>query len=167
MHFSVDIPWSTQLHHILATSPPPKCLYKKKLLWSSRVQKNKRTKHKANRRSNAVDKPGSDLLSLVLKQKYHRRWVVSLSSSEWDRVWHTRHNCQANSPHHYPKHRLNKGKHSRQSGDKHQRHQTITWTLTFEKQANRAISTGKLHTSLHFHTQPINVVVFHGSNRDN
>ncbi len=30
-------------------------------------------------------------------------------------------------------------------------------------QANRAISTGQLHTLLCFHTQPINVVVFHGS----
>ena len=30
-------------------------------------------------------------------------------------------------------------------------------------QANRVISTGKLHVSLHFHTQPINVVVFHDS----
>ena len=29
--------------------------------------------------------------------------------------------------------------------------------------ANRAISTGKLHVSPHFHTRPINVVVFHGS----
>ena len=30
-------------------------------------------------------------------------------------------------------------------------------------QADRAISTGKLHTLPRFHTQPINVVVFHGS----
>jgi hypothetical protein len=30
-------------------------------------------------------------------------------------------------------------------------------------QANRTISTGKLHALPHFHTQPINVVVFHGS----
>ena len=30
-------------------------------------------------------------------------------------------------------------------------------------QADRAISTGKLHTSPRFHTQPINVVVFHDS----
>ena len=30
-------------------------------------------------------------------------------------------------------------------------------------QANRAISTGKLHTLLRFHTRPIDVVVFHGS----
>jgi hypothetical protein len=30
-------------------------------------------------------------------------------------------------------------------------------------QAYRAISTGKLHASPHFHTRPINVVVFHGS----
>ena len=33
-------------------------------------------------------------------------------------------------------------------------------------QANRAISTGKLHALLRFHTRPINVVVFHGSDRD-
>ena len=30
-------------------------------------------------------------------------------------------------------------------------------------QANRTISTGKLHALLHFHTRPINVVVYHGS----
>ena len=30
-------------------------------------------------------------------------------------------------------------------------------------QANRTISTGKLHALLHLHTRPINVVVFHGS----
>jgi hypothetical protein len=33
-------------------------------------------------------------------------------------------------------------------------------------QANRAISTGKLHALPHFHTRPINVVVFHGSDRE-
>ncbi len=33
-------------------------------------------------------------------------------------------------------------------------------------QANRAISNGKLHTLLRFHTRPINVVVFHGSDRE-
>ncbi len=31
------------------------------------------------------------------------------------------------------------------------------------EQADRAISTGKLHALLRFHTRPINVVVFHGS----
>src|ERR1700743_2400924 len=30
-------------------------------------------------------------------------------------------------------------------------------------QANRTISTGKLHALLHFHIRPINVAVFHGS----
>ena len=30
-------------------------------------------------------------------------------------------------------------------------------------QADRIISTGKLHTLLRFHTRPIDVVVFHGS----
>ncbi len=33
-------------------------------------------------------------------------------------------------------------------------------------QVDRAISTGKLHALLHFHTRPINVVVFHGSDRE-
>ena len=33
-------------------------------------------------------------------------------------------------------------------------------------QANRTISTGKLHALPHFHTRPINVVVFHGSDRE-
>ena len=38
------------------------------------------------------------------------------------------------------------------------------WASSNEgNQANRAISTGKLHTSLRVHTRPINVVVFHGS----
>ena len=38
------------------------------------------------------------------------------------------------------------------------------WTSINESdQANRAISTGKLHTLLCLHTRPINVVVFHGS----
>ena len=33
-------------------------------------------------------------------------------------------------------------------------------------QADRAISTGKLQALLLFHTRPINVVVFHGSDRE-
>ena len=38
------------------------------------------------------------------------------------------------------------------------------WTeINESNQANRAISTGKLHALPHFHTRPINVVVFHGS----
>jgi hypothetical protein len=36
-------------------------------------------------------------------------------------------------------------------------------TSNENNQANRTISTGKLHALPHFHTQPINVVVFHGS----
>ena len=40
----------------------------------------------------------------------------------------------------------------------------MRWALINESdQANRAISTGKLHTLLRFHTRPIDVVVFHGS----
>ena len=39
----------------------------------------------------------------------------------------------------------------------------ITDTVNESVEAYRAISTGKLHVSPHFHTRPINVVVFHGS----
>ena len=35
--------------------------------------------------------------------------------------------------------------------------------ITGSNQANRAISTGQLSTLLHLHLQPIDVVVFHGS----
>ena len=40
-------------------------------------------------------------------------------------------------------------------------------SMSFDKndQADRAISTSKLHASRHFHTWPINVVVYHGSRR--
>ena len=38
------------------------------------------------------------------------------------------------------------------------------WVLY--SQASRAISIGQLHASLHFHIQPINVVVFNGSLED-
>ena len=37
---------------------------------------------------------------------------------------------------------------------------------TNENQADRAISTAKLNASLHLHMRPINVVVYHGSQRD-
>jgi hypothetical protein len=33
-------------------------------------------------------------------------------------------------------------------------------------EADRAISTGKLHALLRFHTRPIDVVVYHGSDRE-
>ena len=41
----------------------------------------------------------------------------------------------------------------------------LVMSLTKNDQADRAISTSKLHASRHFHTWPINVVVYHGSRR--
>ena len=38
--------------------------------------------------------------------------------------------------------------------------------LVKNDQADRAISTGKLHASQRFHTRPINVVVYHGSSSE-
>ena len=48
------------------------------------------------------------------------------------------------------------------------RHSLLTIRVSVDtenesNQANRTISTGKLHALLHFHIRPINVVVFHGS----
>ena len=40
------------------------------------------------------------------------------------------------------------------------------WARLRNDQADRAISTGKLHASQRFHTRPINVVVYYGSQRD-
>lgn len=47
-------------------------------------------------------------------------------------------------------------------------HAVVTRTTDMDtenesNQANRTISTGKLHALPHFHTRPINVVVYHGS----
>ena len=39
----------------------------------------------------------------------------------------------------------------------------VMGTSNENDQADRAISTGKLHALLRFHTRPIDVVVFHGS----
>ncbi len=39
----------------------------------------------------------------------------------------------------------------------------MPYDMTGVNQADREISTGKLHTLLRFHTRPINVVVYHGS----
>ncbi len=39
-------------------------------------------------------------------------------------------------------------------------------TSNGNNQVDRAISTGQLHALPHFHIQPINVVVFHGSDRE-
>ena len=41
----------------------------------------------------------------------------------------------------------------------------LVMSLTKNDQADRAISTSKLHASPHFHTWPIDVVVYYGSRR--
>ena len=84
-----------------------------------------------------------------LKTKYHRRWGVSRPSSEWDRVQPPRHNHQVGEAQTFEKLEFA----TVQSVD----------TSNENNQADRAISTGKLHTLLRFHTRPINVVVFHDS----
>ena len=43
---------------------------------------------------------------------------------------------------------------------------SFSWALMRNDQADRIISTSKLHASRHFHTWPINVVVYHDPQRD-
>ena len=45
-------------------------------------------------------------------------------------------------------------------------HRMAMGTSNENDQADRAISNGKLHTLLRFHTRPIDVVVYHGSDRE-
>src|SRR6516164_3146377 len=56
-----------------------------------------------------------------------------------------------------------KDKETKQAGRRMANHSRLMDTENESNQANRTISTGKLHALLHFHTRPINVVVYHGS----
>ena len=95
-----------------------------------------------------------------LETKYHQRWSVSRPSSEWDRVQPLRHNHQVSETHIIREAVLCRS--------------VLPTEVTANAvgidnendQADRAISTGKLHALPHFHTRPINVVVFHGSDRE-
>ena len=93
-----------------------------------------------------------------LKTKYHQRWSVSRPSSEWDRVQPLRHNHQVSETHvireavFVPISRCRLTSTASAVGIDNE-----------NDQADRTISTGKLHALPHFHTRPINVVVFHGS----
>ena len=86
-----------------------------------------------------------------LKMKYHQRWGVSRPSSEWDRVQPPRHNHEVDKVHCVLRSWFSFPCNPHQAGIGNE-----------NNQADRAISTGKLHTLLRFHTRPINVVVFHG-----
>ena len=119
-----------------------------------------------------------------LKTQYHQRWKLSRPSSGWDRVGHFRHNHQVVKPgsHIFV---LPVRKNSLASRE-YRVSVSPVWVLICARRRrvpvgtlgatallihtyggvlkiNRAISTGQLHTLLRFHTRPINVVVFHGS----
>src|SRR5690606_33849158 len=84
-----------------------------------------------------------------LETKYHWRWSVSRPSSEWDRVQPLRNNHQVDKAH---------------TGSRSWSCPSAGWALANENdQADRAISTGKLHALLRFPTRPIDGGVFHGS----
>ena len=86
-----------------------------------------------------------------LETKYHQRWSVSRPSSEWDRVQPLRHNHQVGKTHVFEKLFCVQST-------------PLAMDIRNENdQADRTISTGKLQALPLFHTRPINVVVFHGS----
>jgi hypothetical protein len=112
-----------------------------------------------------------------LETKYHQRWSVSRPSSEWDRVQPLRHNHQVGKTHvvreavssDWPQHSIRRKAWGSVGA--------FRWSLSClsssisgamsirneNDQADRTISTGKLQALPLFHTRPINVVVFHGS----
>ena len=102
-------------------------------------------------------------------KQYHRRWSVSRPSSRWDRVGALRQNHQANKEHSmiwlvffirkFAVLQFCQTPALPEFGLMH----ALRTLINESNQANRAISTGKLHVLPRFHTQPINVVVYDGS----
>jgi hypothetical protein len=100
-----------------------------------------------------------------LKTKYHWRWGDLRPSSRWDRVWTPRQSHQAGEE---QRGTSTYGFGWREWGRPQAR--CLSWIQVSWKdidnesdQADRTISTSKLRALLRFHTWPINVVVFHGS----
>jgi hypothetical protein len=112
-----------------------------------------------------------------LETKYHQRWSVSRPSSEWDRVQPLRHNHQVGETHvvqeagfhawsaygRSPQARPRVAADAAPCPEAVREADCREGISNENDQADRAISTGKLHALPHFHTRPINVVVFHDS----
>jgi hypothetical protein len=96
-----------------------------------------------------LGRPGSDLLSRVL-----RRSTIGAG------VFHGRVRNGIGCSH--PAITTRSAKH-KQTRSWNFAHGTAVNISNENDQADRAISTGKLHTLLRFHTRPINVVVYHDS----
>ena len=100
---------------------------------------------------------------------YHRRWTFSLLSSKWDQVGPVRYHHQKfcrlspcpfrSSKYFYASLLLFQAYYSHNLSSV-SAHLSVSTIQVLYNQALRSISTGPLHTSLHFHSQPINVVVF-------
>ena len=123
--------------------------------------------------------PGGDLLSQDLSSQYHRRCSVSLPGSEWDRVVPPRSGhqraaliifragtlavpsclrCRSLTS----ARRIHPSFQQKRPQFVHPEPRGRLETSDFERnQAERMISTGKLHALPHFHFRPIDVVVFH------
>ena len=112
-----------------------------------------------------------------LETKYHQRWSVSRPSSEWDRVQPLRHNHQVGKTHvvreavssDWPQHSIRRKAWGSVGAVSLVLYVPVilrfgVMSIRNENdQADRTISTGKLQALPLFHTRPINVVVFHGS----
>ena len=97
-------------------------------------------------------RPGNDLLSRVLR--HSTIGAKAVDGRVRDGIGYG-HLAKVTRP---AKHTVNKG-----SKGLFYRNLRMRALINEGNQACRAISTGKLHALLRFHTRPINVVVFHGS----
>ncbi len=109
------------------------------------------------------------LLSRGMAPHYHRRETFSLLSSRWIQVvpaCYCRRANRSTQPHRKrpePKHSAVKGLNRYRNICLPCLSHTAPRTIrALYGQASRAISTGQLNASLHFHIPPINVVVFNG-----
>ena len=102
-------------------------------------------------------RPGNDLLSQVLRHS-------TIGASAFDgRVRDGIGSCRCAKVTRPAKGRKQTGRYDRADPRRTKPCFVGRASINESDQANRAISTGKLHTSLCVHTRPINVVVFHGS----
>src|SRR5262249_45854380 len=106
----------------------------------------------------ALGRPGSDLLSRVLRHStigaegFHGRVRNGIGCSPLATTTRSSKRENSESPGQSPGHQG--------------RQRMSTAARNERNQADRAIRTAKLNALLHLHTRPINVVVYHGSQRD-
>ena len=118
---------------------------------------------RVRQRSDVLGRPGSDLLSQALRLSTIGAKRFNGRVRDGIGFWASRNNHQIGEKHLSEILALDLGSRCSEIYRSFRSSRTLRTLINENDQANRAISTGQLHTSLRFHIRPINVVVFHGS----